>query len=264
MNENKGFIKLSRKFFSNTMWNEARTYSSCEAWLDLIQSARFEATPLTESIGGREISYSRGQMPASIRFLSKRWNWSEKKVRSYLSRLKKEKMISTESNQGVNIITLLKYDQYNDSGTTKGTDKGTDIELIINRLNCLEAQLMAQQGAQPLQKGHTEGTNKKKEEEINKEDNSNELSKKEQTLKRREEFKNSLTAYADKYNEETIRNFFNYWSEMNKSQTKMRFELEKTWETSKRLNTWARRGEIQKRIKPNIANYDNNKQYTEF
>lgn len=48
----EGYIKLSRKFFSNDMWNEARTFSSCEAWLDLIQSARFEATPRMESIGG--------------------------------------------------------------------------------------------------------------------------------------------------------------------------------------------------------------------
>ncbi len=40
------------------MWNEARTFSSCEAWLDLIQSARFEATPRMESIGGREVSYT--------------------------------------------------------------------------------------------------------------------------------------------------------------------------------------------------------------
>ena len=49
-----GFIKLSRKFFSNELWNEARTFNGCEAWLDLIQSARFEATSRKVSIGGRE------------------------------------------------------------------------------------------------------------------------------------------------------------------------------------------------------------------
>jgi len=41
------------------------------------------------------------------------------------------------------------------------------------------------------------------------------------------------------YQPQTIRAFFNYWTEKNKSGTKMRFELEKTWETSKRLITWA-------------------------
>lgn len=43
------------------------------------------------------------------------------------------------------------------------------------------------------------------------------------------------------YDPKMIRAFFNYWTEKNKSGTKMRFELEKTWETSKRLVTWASR-----------------------
>lgn len=171
----EGFLRLSRRFFSNEMWNEARTFSSCEAWLDLIQSARFEATPRKESIGGREISYSRGQYPASIRFLSQRWKWSEKKVRSFLVHLRKKGMITVECNQGMNLITLCKYEEYNPMGTTKGTSKDTGIEKEINELRHEWAQLRAQLGAQPmnnnlpqselLQKsGHTEGTNTKKEE----------------------------------------------------------------------------------------------------
>lgn len=167
-----GFLRLSRRFFSNEMWNEARTFSSCEAWLDLIQSARFEATPRKESIGGREISYSRGQYPASIRFLSQRWKWSEKKVRSFLVHLRKKGMITVECNQGMNLITLCKYEEYN----PMGTNKGTDIEKKIKELQTEWAQLRAQLGAQSvnnnlpqselLQKsGHTEGTNTKKEEE---------------------------------------------------------------------------------------------------
>lgn len=161
----KGFIKLSRKFFSNSMWNEARTFSSCEAWLDLIQSARFEATPRKVSIGGREVSYNRGQYPASIRFLAKHWNWSEKKVRTFLFNLKKEGMITTECTQGINVITLCKYDEYNDVGTGKGTTDGTPNNTIINELVNDLAQLRAQVEAQRKEKGHTEGTNTKKEEE---------------------------------------------------------------------------------------------------
>lgn len=41
------------------------------------------------------------------------------------------------------------------------------------------------------------------------------------------------------YQPQMIRAFFNYWTERNKSGTKMRFELERTWELSKRLATWA-------------------------
>ena len=148
MENDKGFIKLSRRFFSNAMWIEARTFSGCEAWLDLIQSARFDATPRKVSIGGREVVVCRGQFAASIRFLAKRWQWSEKKVRSFLNHLKREGMITTECTQGMNLITLVKYDQYNDTGTTEGTTKGTDTELIINQLKDEWAQLRAQPGAQ--------------------------------------------------------------------------------------------------------------------
>ncbi|HJG00070.1 MAG TPA: hypothetical protein K8V61_12375 [Bacteroides clarus] len=172
----EGFLRLSRRFFSNEMWNEARTFSSCEAWLDLIQSARFEATPRKESIGGREISYSRGQYPASIRFLSQRWKWSEKKVRSFLVHLRKKGMITVECSQGMNLITLCKYEEYNPPGTTKGTTEGTGIEKEINELRREWAQLRAQFGAHSPQsdpetavetpkQGHTEVTNTKKEEE---------------------------------------------------------------------------------------------------
>ena len=56
-------------------------------------------------------------------------------------------------------------------------------------------------------------------------------------------FENSLVPFVISrggiYQPQTIRAFFNYWTEKNKSGTKMRFELEKTWETSKRLVTWA-------------------------
>lgn len=180
MENDKGFIKLSRRFFSNAMWIEARTFSGCEAWLDLIQSARFDATPRKVSIGGREVVVCRGQYAASIRYLSKRWQWSEKKVRSFLGHLKKEGMITAECTQGINLITLVKYDQYNDAGTTEGTTGGTDTEVIINQLNDewaqLRAQLRAQLGAHPptipaqtppnpAKQGHSEGTNTKKEEE---------------------------------------------------------------------------------------------------
>ena len=73
------------------------------------------------------------------------------------------------------------------------------------------------------------------------------LSKSKKSLKEREhEFGASLIPYVEKYSKETIRAFFNYWTEKNKSGTKMRFELEKTWETAKRLQTWANREKGQK------------------
>jgi hypothetical protein len=58
------------------------------------------------------------------------------------------------------------------------------------------------------------------------------------TLKRKETFYQTLIPYAAKYGEEMIKAFFRYWGELNKSETKMRFEMQETWEVGLRLATW--------------------------
>lgn len=277
----KGFIMLSRKLFSHRIWKASRTFSECEAWIDLIQSARFEATVTIERIGGRDITYGRGQYPASISFLSKRWGWlSEKKVRNFLDMLKKEGMITTDAKQGMNIITLCKYDDYNtpdnDLGKPEGKGEGIDIIKKISDLEYDLGKLAASIGATV---GQGEGNNNKKEEEYNnsfKETSTSvEAKKAEQakklaaakaaTLKRRKKFGESLIPYMERYGKDMIRAFYDWWSELNKSETKMRFETEKTWELAKRLATWANREKIPKEPKKsNFTNHDNNKEYTDF
>lgn len=254
----EGYIKLSRKFFSNDMWNEARTFSSCEAWLDLIQSARFEATPRMESIGGREVSYTRGQYPASIRFLSKRWKWTERKVRTFLAYLKRENMITLSQEQGLNVITLVKYNEYNGTpadttndtvvDTTNDTTILQEISDLRSQVTQLTTQLLTQQATQSLkepEKRHTGDTKQIKGKNDIKETTTSVVGKKNAakaaTLSRKESFYQLLVPYVGKYPKEMIRAFFDYWSELNKSGTKMRYELEKTWELPRRLATWANR-----------------------
>lgn len=56
---------------------------------------------------------------------------------------------------------------------------------------------------------------------------------------RQKDFYDSIKPFVDMYGREMLRNFFNYWSELDrKTQTKMRFELQETWEIGKRLATW--------------------------
>ena len=65
---------------------------------------------------------------------------------------------------------------------------------------------------------------------------------KEQEMKSRErEFYNVLVPFVNTYGREMIREFFDYWSEPNKSHSKMRFEQERTWDLSRRLQTWEKR-----------------------
>lgn len=52
-----------------------------------------------------------------------------------------------------------------------------------------------------------------------------------------EEFKYSLIEFVDEFTKQTVRAFFEYWSEKD-SKGKMRFQLQKTWDSKKRLTTW--------------------------
>lgn len=58
---------------------------------------------------------------------------------------------------------------------------------------------------------------------------------------RKEDFYNSLIPYVTQYGKDMVRAFFDYWSEPNKSNSKMRYELERTWDLARRLGTWASR-----------------------
>lgn len=54
-------------------------------------------------------------------------------------------------------------------------------------------------------------------------------------------FKESLYPFCKPdgiYEKDTVKDFFNYWSELNKTETKMLWELKPTFEISKRLATW--------------------------
>lgn len=57
---------------------------------------------------------------------------------------------------------------------------------------------------------------------------------------RKKVFYDECAVYVSKYPKEMIRDFFDYWTEKNTSGIKMRFEMQKVFELSKRLATWAK------------------------
>jgi len=159
------FIMLPRSFFSTGYWRQSRTFNDCEAVLDIIYQVRFEASETCARIGGRVVTWKQYQWPASIRFLASRWKWTEKKVRVFVSSLRRQGIISTDDTQGVNIITLLDSPFFHYTNGD-GTQKGTPLELILSEIQALRAQQGAQtvvDGLPANDKGHTKGTKHKKE-----------------------------------------------------------------------------------------------------
>lgn len=117
------FIPISRKLFEHQFWSEERIYSKAEAWIDLIQSARFEASKTY--VGNKVVIVKRGEFAASLRFLASRWKWGKTKVEGFLKLLEADGMIvkRTDDKTGQTIIIICNYDRYN---TLKDSDKTED------------------------------------------------------------------------------------------------------------------------------------------
>jgi hypothetical protein len=56
---------------------------------------------------------------------------------------------------------------------------------------------------------------------------------------RKLKFADTLKPFVEKYGKEMIRAFYDYWVEPNKSNTKFRQELQKTWDVKRRLEAWS-------------------------
>lgn len=117
----EGYLQLDRGFFDHFLWSQARTFSSAEAWLDLIQTAAFAQRVVL--VGGQAITIKRGRIVASVRFLQARWKWSNSKVVSFLALLQGQGMIVKETidmqaetpgkRRQITVIFLCKYEEYN-------------------------------------------------------------------------------------------------------------------------------------------------------
>jgi uncharacterized protein YdaU (DUF1376 family) len=58
---------------------------------------------------------------------------------------------------------------------------------------------------------------------------------------RSKSFKELINAFINTYPQSMLDDFYKYWSEPNRSNKKMKYELQETWDLSRRLNTWASR-----------------------
>ncbi len=66
-------------------------------------------------------------------------------------------------------------------------------------------------------------------------------SKSDESLDNRSEIFAQEVSKFTEYHTDMLNDFVSYWTEPNKSKTKMKFELQKTWSLSRRLATWSKR-----------------------
>lgn len=119
-----GWIRLHRG------WRECDVFtgepaSEREAWVHLIEIAAWK--PMLRRAGkGDVIQVNRGQLHTAERTLADMWSWDRKKVKRFLNRLEKYRMISQESGPSGNLITICNYSSYQTVGADDGTVHGTN------------------------------------------------------------------------------------------------------------------------------------------
>jgi len=90
----------------------------------------------------------------------------------------------------------------------------------------------------PLNESSTNKNKNKSKEEVNNID------------ARKLKFADTLKPYIEKYGRDMVKDFYLYWTEPNKSGTKFKQEMLKTWDASRRLETWSRNNFGNKKTEP--------------
>lgn len=104
-----GVFAVSRAVFDHELFAD-ETFTEREAWIWLIREAAWKDRRIR--VGDRMVNLKRGQCGCSVRFMAERWRWHRSKVERFLKRLKSETMIETASDQGILVITVCKYNEY--------------------------------------------------------------------------------------------------------------------------------------------------------
>lgn len=105
---NDGYILLARTIFTGRFFDSKEPESKKGAYIDLALMANF---------ADREDGTKRGQLLTSYRSLASRWNWSAKRVFTFIKNLEKLGLAKTETRSATpletpaeTLITLVKYD----------------------------------------------------------------------------------------------------------------------------------------------------------
>lgn len=203
-NYKTGWIKLFRSLENHWIWTNEKYFKT---WIWFLFRANHKSTKILFS--GELIDINRGEFLTSLKNISEAAKLSIQESRHFLALLEKDKMIFKISNTQSTKITICNYDTYQDLQQTN--NKPT---------------------TNKQQTGNKQTTTDNNEKNLN---NEKELF----ISKIQSEFYESLKQYIPDFTPKVLRDFFDYWSEPNKSMTKIKWQLERTWDSKKRLTRWS-------------------------
>ncbi|MGV8135877.1 MAG: hypothetical protein AB2L20_11740 [Mangrovibacterium sp.] len=201
-NKKPGWIKMYRSIKDHWLWPKNRPMTEFEAWIAILIEVNHSGEKV--KIGNDIYDCQRGEKLYSLDTWARLFNWNKSKVRRFFELLKTDAMIELKSEHKTTRLIICNYESYQDSQN--------DDETEMKR------------------KRNVDDTNIR----MNKNDKEIYIGK------IQKEFYQSLIPFLKEFGKQTIRDFYDYWSEPNKSKTKIRYQIEKTWDTHKRLLRWAK------------------------
>jgi len=192
-----GFIVLYRAF---TNWEWYDDALSIKLFIHLILTVNWE----DKQWRGQTIK--RGQIVTSLNNLSAATNMTIPQLRKRISNLKSTGEIVTTSSNRFSIITVVKYDEYQDLELRKASRKQSKDKRIAT--------------TKPLNKSNTSIT----------------IGERKKTFI--DDIKNCLIENDVKYPSAMLNEFAEYWTEAGPRDKKMRFEKQTSFDINRRLKTW--------------------------
>lgn len=232
--ENNGYIKLHRKLLDNIYCSKPNYVS---LWVFLLLKANHkEATFLWN---GEKKTLKAGQFITGRNILSKETGMKASTLEDILKTFESQQQIRQQKNNKFRIITIVNWERY--QGSQQQTDIKTDNKATSNR-----------------QQGDTNknDNNEKNEKNIKSGDksptpkeNATEFFKEVELLKAGDKEKSQrlvkqIDALMEKYGVpyeplfREIVKFANYWTELNSTGTKQRWQKQEVFEIGRRLTTW--------------------------
>lgn len=225
------YIKLQREFLECNWFDKPEMFA---LFIHFLACAKEQDT---KDCG---LTIHRGQMKTSLGLLSDATGLSRMTLRTCIKKLKDWELIDTESCNRHTIVTIINYDDYLEEEKPKEPPKEEEKIAAITPLPIIE-----QTDKQAKPKKTKEGIAADTEKRMNK-------------------FYQELVPYVETYGRDMIRQFYDYWSETNKSKSRMRFEQQTTWNLNLRLQRWARQQTDKGSLPSSTILHDSaNKDYSE-
>lgn len=195
-----GWIKLHRKLRD---WQWYDDHNATRLLIHLLITVNYEDKKW------RDILIKAGSIVTSWEHLSKDCGLSLRQTRTSMQKLENSGEVTRYVTNKYQLITLVKWEDL------QSNDRQSTEYLTSHR-----------------QSNDKPSTTTKEDKEIKETKNSIDS--------RKLKFATTLKPFEVKYGKDMLNAFYKYWTEPNKSNTKFRYELEKTWSLDRRLETWSR------------------------